>query len=45
MLIKKASTVVHNLNETGLGIAREEEEEEEEEEKEEEPYKLDMEEE
>jgi|GEM_PF-4389525 hypothetical protein len=44
MLIKKASTVVHNLNETGLGIAREEEEEEEEE-KEEEPYKLDMEEE
>ncbi len=39
MLIKKASTVVHNLNETGLGIAREEEEEEEE------PYKLDMEEE
>ncbi len=39
MLIKKASTVVHNLNETGLGIARVEEEEEEEQ------YKLDIEEE
>ena len=38
MLIKKASTVVHNLNETGLGIARVEEEEEEQ-------YKLDIEEE